>query len=76
MAKKEAVVTVRLSEEELNALDALTVGPFSRSQVMRIQPDHVSRSAHRGMEPAGYPPMDDVIQGVFQRNTLELLGLE
>jgi hypothetical protein len=41
-----------------------------------IQPDHVSRSAHRGMEPAGYPPMDDVIQGVFQRNTLELLGLE
>ena len=36
MAKKEAVVTVRLSEEELNALDALTVGPFSRSQVMRI----------------------------------------
>ena len=36
MARREAVVTVRLSEEELKDLDALTVGQFSRSQVIRI----------------------------------------
>ena len=36
MAKKEVVVTVRLTQDEVAALDRLTVGQFSRSQVMRI----------------------------------------
>ena len=36
MPKKETVVTVRLSQDEVDALDLLTVGQFSRSQVMRI----------------------------------------
>ena len=36
MAKQEVVVTVRLSREEVGALDQLTVGQYSRSQVMRI----------------------------------------
>ena len=36
MAKQEVVVTVRLSQAEVDALDRLTVGQFSRSQVMRI----------------------------------------
>jgi len=34
MAKQEVVVTVRLSQVE--ALDRVTVGQFSRSQIMRI----------------------------------------
>ena len=36
MAKKEHVVTLRLTGEEIDALDQLTVGQFSRSQVIRI----------------------------------------
>ena len=36
MAKQEVVVTVRLPQKEVDALDQLTVGQFSRSQVMRI----------------------------------------
>jgi len=36
MAKKEVVVTVRLTQDEVDALDRLTVGQFSRSQVVRI----------------------------------------
>ena len=36
MAKQEVVVTVRLNREEVGALDQLTVGQYSRSQVMRI----------------------------------------
>jgi metal-responsive CopG/Arc/MetJ family transcriptional regulator len=30
------VVTVRLPQKEVDALDRLTVGQFSRSQIMRI----------------------------------------
>ena len=30
------LVTVRLTQDEVDALDLLTVGQFSRSQVMRI----------------------------------------
>ena len=33
---KEMVVTVRLNRDEVGALDQLTVGQYSRSQVMRI----------------------------------------
>ena len=33
---KEMVVTVRLNREEVGKLDQLTVGQYSRSQVMRI----------------------------------------
>ena len=33
---KEMVVTVRLTREEVGKLDQLTVGQYSRSQVMRI----------------------------------------
>ena len=36
MAKQEVVVTVRLAQTEVDALDGLTVGQFSRSQIMRI----------------------------------------
>ena len=36
MAKQEVVVTVRLSQAEVEALDRLTIGQYSRSQVMRI----------------------------------------
>ena len=36
MAKQEVVVTVRLPRKEVDALDQLTVGQFSRSQIMRI----------------------------------------
>ena len=36
MEKKEVVVTVRLNREEVGKLDQLTVGQYSRSQVMRI----------------------------------------
>ena len=36
MAKRETIVTVRLPHADVEALDQLTVGQFSRSQVMRI----------------------------------------
>jgi len=36
MAKQEVVVTVRMSQKEVDALDRLTVGQFSRSQVIRM----------------------------------------
>ena len=36
LAKKEVVVTVRLTQDEVDALDRLTIGQFSRSQVIRI----------------------------------------
>ena len=36
MAKQEPIVTVRLPHADVEALDQLTVGQFSRSQVMRI----------------------------------------
>ena len=36
MAKRETIVTVRLPRADVEALDRLTVGQFSRSQVMRI----------------------------------------
>ena len=36
MANQEVIVTVRVSQSEVDALDRLTVGQFSRSQVMRI----------------------------------------
>ena len=33
---KETIVTVRLPQADVEALDRLTIGQFSRSQVMRI----------------------------------------
>ena len=36
MAKRETIVPVRLPNADVEALDQLTVGQFSRSQVMRI----------------------------------------
>ena len=36
MDNKEMVVTVRLTSDEVGKLDQLTVGQYSRSQVIRI----------------------------------------
>ena len=36
MAKKQEVVTVRLEKQEVDALDELTTGQFSRSAVIRL----------------------------------------
>jgi hypothetical protein len=35
MAKQEVIVTIRLTRQEVEALDQLTVGQLSRSQVIR-----------------------------------------